>query len=205
MWCYVLCFNECPTTDASTCSAYSSRCWTSTPAVSKKIQPVPIGLMVSLLKNHTTLSADFCLQFILCPKNEHTFTKCQTYIIIYLSFSRSLFNAKKKSPKSLQPLQASIGHLSSFSAHEISPLSQTCRSWRLRHSVFCTCGMSSKPVIYQLYIVLPSVIWYVLGRVENILGILVIQEQGITKKPTSISWTDRGILNTAHMWNVWGI
>ena len=27
----------------------------STPAVSKKIQPVPIGLMVSLLKNHTTL------------------------------------------------------------------------------------------------------------------------------------------------------
>ena len=131
--------------------------------------------------------------------------KCQTYIIIYLSFSRSLFNAKKKSPKSLQPLQASIGHLSSFSAHEISPLSQTCRSWRLRHSVFCTCGMSSKPVIYQLYIVLPSVIWYVLGRVENILGIIVIQEQGITKKPTSISWNDRGILNTAHMWNVWGI
>ena len=55
MWCYVLCFNEWPTTDASTCSAYSSRCWTSTPAVSKKIQPVPIGLMVSLLKNHTTL------------------------------------------------------------------------------------------------------------------------------------------------------
>ena len=163
MWCYVLCFNEWPTTDASTCSAYSSRCWTSTPAVSKKIQPVPIGLMVSLLKNHTTLYGLLFTIYNVQRMNIHLQSTRLISLFIYHLVDHYL-TPKRKSPKSLQPLQASIGHLSSFSAHEISPLSQTCRSWRLRHSVFCTCGMSSKPIIYQLYIVLPSVIWYFLGH-----------------------------------------